>query len=92
MKTKLVNENFTSNYLDNLLVARGLDVENLDYFYNVPDDSALENPLLLDNMEKGGKIFTEAVDNNKNICKLIYEGLEQELIGIFNTKDIKKIF
>ena len=71
MKTKLVNENFTSNYLDNLLVARGLDVENLDYFYNVPDDSALENPLLLDNMEKGGKLFADMVDNNKNICIVV---------------------
>ena len=30
------------------------------------------------------------VENNKNICKLIYEGKEQKLIDIFNTKDIKK--
>ena len=30
------------------------------------------------------------IENNKNNIKIIYEGKEQELIGIFNTKEIEK--
>ena len=67
MKTKLVNENFTSNYLDNLLVARGLNVENLDYFYNVPDDSALESPKLLNNIRAGAAEVQLAITNHYKI-------------------------
>ena len=67
MKTKLVNENFTSNYLDNLLVARGLNVENLDYFYNVPDDSALESPKLLNNIGAGAAEVQLAITNHYKI-------------------------
>ena len=40
-----------------------------------------------DNITIFGKQF---VENNKNICKIIYEGKEQDLNDIFNTKDIKK--
>lgn len=67
MKTKLVNENFTTNYLDNLLVARGLDVNDLDYFYEVPDDSALESPKLLDNIRAGAAEIQLAVLNHHKI-------------------------
>ena len=40
--------------------------------------------------ENGIRILGDKfVDNNKNICKIIYNGKEQELKGVFNTKDIK---
>ena len=32
------------------------------------------------------------VENNKKNCKIIYDGKEQELNGVFNTKDIKNKF
>ena len=39
-----------------------------------------------DNVRIFGDIF---VTNNKNICKLIYKEKQQDLIAVFNTKDIK---
>ena len=57
MKCKLVNEDIRDNYTNKLLLARGLSEEELDYFLNVPDDSALQNPLDLDYIEQAGAVF-----------------------------------
>ena len=71
MKTRLVNENFKENYLNNLLIARGLKENELDYFYNVPNDSELEGPILLDNAPEGAKLLFKTIDNDGNICIIV---------------------
>lgn len=44
MKTKLVNKDIRNNYTNELLIERGLTKEELNYFLNIPDDSALQPP------------------------------------------------
>ena len=57
MKTKLVNKDIRQNYTNELLIERGLSKEELDYFLNVPDDSALQNPIQLDYIEQAAQMF-----------------------------------
>ena len=57
MKTKLVNKDIRENYTNELLMERGLSPEELDYFLNVPDDSYLEDPTLLDNIDQALALF-----------------------------------
>jgi len=62
MKVNLVNENFQSNYLKELLTARGVtDIEK----YLHPDASCLNDPLNLDNI-KTGAIWLEETLNKEN--------------------------
>ena len=63
MKINLVNENFTSDYLANLLHTRG--VENVEDFLN-PPASYLSDPELLDNIKQGAKWLEETL-NKENI-------------------------
>ena len=57
MRTKLINKDIRENYTNELLVERGLSPEELNYFLNVPDDSALQSPLDLDYIEQAGALF-----------------------------------
>ena len=57
MKTKLVNKDIRENYTNELLMERGLSPEELQYFLDVPDDSYLENPTLLDNIDQARTLF-----------------------------------
>ena len=57
MKTKLVNKDIRENYTNELLIERGLSPEELEYFLNVPDDSALQNPRDLDYIERAAQLF-----------------------------------
>ena len=57
MKTKLVNKDIRENYTNELLIERGLSPEELEYFLNVPDDSALQNPRDLDYIEQAADMF-----------------------------------
>ena len=57
MKTKLVNKDIRENYTNELLMERGLSPEELQYFLDVPDDSYLEDPTLLDNIDKARTLF-----------------------------------
>ena len=57
MKCKLVNKDIRENYTNELLMERGLSPEELDYFLNVPDDSYLEDPTLLDNIDQALALF-----------------------------------
>lgn len=50
MKVKLINENITSNYSENLLRARG--IEDIDRFLN-PDETCLQTWRDLDNINNG---------------------------------------
>lgn len=53
MKTKLVNKDIKNNYTNELLMERGLTKEELEYFYEVPNNSALEDPEELNNIVRG---------------------------------------
>ena len=57
MKCKLVNKDIKKNYTNELLIERGLNSEELQYFLNVPDDSYLEDPALLDNIDQARTLF-----------------------------------
>ena len=57
MKCKLVNKDIRQNYTNELLMERGLSPEELQYFLEVPDDSALQSPLALDYIEQAGAMF-----------------------------------
>jgi single-stranded-DNA-specific exonuclease len=62
MKVNLVNENFQSNYLKQLLTARGVtDIEK----YLHPDASCLNDPLNLNNIKQGA-IWLEETLNKEN--------------------------
>ena len=58
MDIRLVNENFQSDYLDNLLRARG--IENLSAYYH-PTEECLNSPLLLDNIQEGVTLLEQTL-------------------------------
>ena len=60
MKVNLINENYTENYLDNLLKVRGVTDINK---YKNPDESCLNNWDLFDNIYEGLDLFHEALSN-----------------------------
>jgi len=53
MKTRMMNDNIRDNYVKNLLGARGLTPEEIEYFLNVSDDSHLQYPGALHNITNG---------------------------------------
>lgn len=57
MKCKLVNKDIRENYTNELLMERGLNPEELQYFLDVPDDSYLQQPLDLDYIEQAADMF-----------------------------------
>ena len=57
MRTRLVNKDIRENYTNELLMERGLSPEELEYFLNVPDNSALQDPINLDYIEQAGAMF-----------------------------------
>ena len=66
MKVNLINENFTSDYLTNLLHARG--VVNVEDFLQ-PTDKYLSEPQLLDNINQGALWLEETL--NKENSKIL---------------------
>lgn len=62
MKTKLVNKDIRQNYTNELLMERGLTPEELEYFLNVPDDSALQDPEGLDYIDKANHMFDAMIN------------------------------
>ena len=71
MKTKLVNKDIRNNYTNELLMERGLSEEELNYFLNVPDASALQNPTNLDNLGQALEMFCEMIKTDGSICVVI---------------------
>lgn len=72
MKTKLVNKNIKSNYTNELLMERGLTEKEIEYFLNVPDASALEEPIKLYNIEEGNILFDKIINSkNCNLCIIV---------------------
>ena len=69
MKCKLVNENFKEDYLNQLLRARG--VENIEDFFE-PNDSYLQAPTDLKNMEFGSVLYLRSVQKpNSHILVIV---------------------
>lgn len=66
MKVNLINENFSSNYLANLLRARG--IVNVEDFLQ-PTDKYLSDPQLLDNINQGALWLEETL--NKENSKIL---------------------
>ncbi len=71
MKTKLVNKDIRSNYTNELLMERGLSEEELNYFLNVPDVSALQEALNLDNLGQALEMFCSMVKTDGSICVVV---------------------
>lgn len=70
MKVNLVNENYTHEYLNNLLRARGVTDINK---YLHPDISCLNNPLNLDNIEQGATWLEETLSKENSHILLIVD-------------------
>ena len=68
MKHRLVNENFKSNYGENLLKARG--VEDVKKFLN-PTEDCLQDPANLNNIHKGATLLINTVDNKGRILIVV---------------------
>ena len=62
MKCKLVNKDIRKNYTNELLMERGLTPEELQYFLEVPDDRALQEPEGLDYIDKANEMFNEMIN------------------------------
>ena len=73
MKTKLVNKDIRSNYTIELLKERGLSEDEIKYFLEVPNDSALQSPLDLDYIEQAGALFENMIrlPENENIAVVV---------------------
>lgn len=68
MQTKLVNENFQTDYIDNLLLARG--VKDLNEFKN-PTEKSLQSYNDLDNVSRGFELIKEVIDNKKKVLIIV---------------------
>ena len=71
MKTKLVNKDIRSNYTNELLMERGLSEEELNYFLNVPDASALQEPTNLKNLGQALEMFCSMIKTDGSICVVV---------------------
>lgn len=68
MQVKLVNPNYTENYLENLLSYRG--VKDLNTFLN-PSPDELESPKLLDNIEEGFNLYIDTIKKHGRIALVV---------------------
>ena len=87
MKTKLVNKDIRQNYTNELLMERGLSPEELQYFLNVPNDSALQNPLDLDHIEQAESLFERMINADSSqtitvVCDSDVDGFTSAAIFI----------
>ena len=73
MKTKLVNKDIRSNYTNELLMERGLTKEELNYFLDVPDDSALSPPENLKDLGQALEMFgyMTKLSDDEAICVVV---------------------
>jgi len=70
MKTKLVNENFKSDWLKNLLISRGVDGGRIEEFLH-PSWANISDPSLLDNVNEAAQAIINAVDSGHHIGLVI---------------------
>lgn len=70
MKCKLVNENFKSNYTNELLISRGLSQQDLEKFYT-PTPDLLQEPENLDNIKEGADLLLKHVNDLSPIALIV---------------------
>lgn len=88
MKIKLVNDNFRQDYVDNILLSRG--VTDLDGF-KTPNISYLQSPLGLKNIVLGGVLYKRIIDNKGRILIIVdcdVDGFTSAAILYMYTKKI----
>lgn len=68
MKTRLVNTNFKSDYVRNLLTERG--VVDVDKFYN-PTPDCLQTPCDLENIDEAATLLEEALKSGRKILIVV---------------------
>lgn len=70
MKTRLVNENFRSDWVKNLLIARGVDGARMEEFLH-PSWVDILDPSLLDNIDAAATTIIDAVKSDSHIGLII---------------------
>lgn len=70
MKTRLVNENFRSDWVKNLLIARGVDGARMEEFLH-PSWADILDPSLLENVEAAATTIIDAVKSDNHIGLII---------------------
>jgi len=68
MKAHLVNENFTENYIENLLHSYGID--NINQYLN-PLPSDIQDPADLDNIQGGAELLVYKCENNEKLLLIV---------------------
>ena len=68
MKTRLINENFKSDYVDNLLKARG--VKDVEKYYE-PTADCLQNPSDLENIGEAAALLEATLDRGERILIVV---------------------
>ena len=68
MKYRLVNENFKTNYGENLLHSRG--VEDVNLFLN-PTSECIQDPINLSNIHEGATLLINTINNNGKILIVV---------------------
>ena len=68
MKTRLVNTNFKSDYIRNLLTERG--VADVDKFYE-PTPDCLQAPCDLENIGEAAMLLEEALKSGRKILIVV---------------------
>ena len=68
MKTRLINENFKSDYVGNLLRSRG--IENVEKYYE-PTADTLQDPHFLENIDEAAALLIQTLDCNERILIVV---------------------
>lgn len=69
MKVKLVNPNFTDNYVNNLLRYRG--IPSLEQYKEPDPIKYLQDPIYLDNIRLGAALLKRVVKDRGNILLIV---------------------
>ena len=70
MKVNLINENYKDDWLNQLLMARGVAAEDIDRFKN-PTTDLLSNPFNLDNCELAANLILLNIANNEHFGMVV---------------------
>ena len=90
MKFKLINENFKQNYGEEILKSRGIKDIPL---YLSPNESCLQSPLDLENIDLGANLLMEVVEKNGKILLVVdcdCDGFTSAAIIYQYLKDVKE--
>ena len=90
MKIKLINDNYKSQYTDNLLISRGVNPDSLNSFYN-PTSDLLEEPTNLNNIIEGANKLKDSINNKNNIAIIVDSDVDGFTSSAIITQYIKHI-